>query len=185
MKQLCGSFGTHAPSSGQFVRRVTAKRNEIRHLLGIDIIPLADFCRTNSGDLACAHRENDRRIVGCELKRVAVTACHDSRSATALLSRDRGGEEIIRLVARRFRIGKAARSNKFRQNIELFNQCVVKLAFTLIRRKSLVSVSRNSQCIPADKHGARMLLLVEPQQEVCTSHSAEGWISEGRDRRDA
>jgi hypothetical protein len=112
------------------------------------------------------HRENDRRALGRQLKRITVPACHESRSATALLRRYRGGEEIIRLVPRRFRIRKPARRDKFRQSIELFDQCVVELTPALVCGKFLVAVSGRGQRIPTNEHATRTLCLVESQQKV-------------------
>ncbi len=62
----------------------------------------------------------------------------DQRSAAAaLLGGDRGGEEIIGLVARRLCVGEAAGGHEFRQRIELLEQSVVELAPALIGRKPL------------------------------------------------
>ena len=75
-----------------------------------------------------------------KLERVAVTA-RDEDSTTALLFfGGSGGKKIIRLETRRFRILKAASSNKLRQPLKLLKQGVVELASALVCGKFLMPV---------------------------------------------
>ena len=58
-------------------------------------------------------------LIRRELKRVAVAARDDRRTAAPLFVCHRGGKEVVRLVARRLGKGEPARRNKLRQYIEL------------------------------------------------------------------
>ena len=78
----------------------------------------------------------------------------------------RGRKKIIRLEARRFRILKAACGNKFRKSIKLLKQGVVEFASALVGGKFLMPIGGGFQRIPRDKHGARLLISVEPQQHI-------------------
>ena len=53
-----------------------------------------------------------------------------------------GGEKIIRLEARRFRILKTAGGNKFRQHLKLLDHGVIELTATLVSRKFLMPIGR-------------------------------------------
>ncbi|MGZ8367493.1 MAG: hypothetical protein ACXWVK_02005, partial [Rhodoplanes sp.] len=68
----------------QFVGRIAAQRDEIRHLLGIDAVSRADLGGTDARHLACAHRVQDGRALGGELEGVAIAACDEDGSAPSL-----------------------------------------------------------------------------------------------------
>jgi hypothetical protein len=50
LHQLSGSFRTFSDSARQFVGRIAVERNEVRHLLGINAIPLLDLFRLDARD---------------------------------------------------------------------------------------------------------------------------------------
>jgi len=78
----------------------------------------------------------------------------------------RSGEEVVRLVARRLRIGKAALRNELRQHVELVHQLGVEDAAALVSRERPVAISRGDEGVPADQHRTGLLLRVEPQQKI-------------------
>jgi hypothetical protein len=63
-----------------------------------------------------------------ELKRIPIAARHQCRTASTLLSSNRGGEKVVRLVSRGFGVRKPKRGDKFRQDIQLFNQIIIELS---------------------------------------------------------
>ena len=95
----------------------------------------------------------------------------------SLLWRQRGGEKIVGLETRRFRILKAAGGHKFRQHLKLLEQGVVEFASALIGRKVLMPVGRHFQRVPGDQHRARLLLAVEPQQHIGKAEDGAGRLA--------
>src|SRR5882757_6884439 len=92
-----------------------------------------------------------------------MTRCKSQRileRAAAVCDRD--------LSSRRCRVRrrKSARGDKFRQSIELLEQCVVELTPALVGGQSLVTVSGHGQRVPANERGTRTLRLVKSQQKV-------------------
>src|SRR4029079_15740700 len=124
-QQARRSFWPDTVSAREFVGGITAKRDEIWYLFGLDPIPLAHFPRTDTGELARAHGLNDGGLVRSELEGVAVAAGDKDGSAAPLFCGCGAGEEIVRLVARRLGIGKTARTHQKRQIVELFQQLIV------------------------------------------------------------
>ena len=112
------------------------------------------------------HRLQDGRGRRGELKGIAVAARHDRGAAAPLLGRDGSGQEIVGLVAGRLGIGEAAGRDELRQDRQLLDDLVVELAPALIGRERLVPVGRRIERVPADQHRARLLGVVEPQQEI-------------------
>ena len=156
------------------IGRVSAQSDEIRDLLGVDTISRANFGGTNPGHLT---RTNGKRIIGVlgrKLEHVAIAACDENGAAPALFLGNRGGNEIVGLVTRCFGCRKAAGSHEPRQEIELLDQIIVELASALISRKLLVAVSRRLQSVPTDKHCARLLLPIEPHQEIRETKDSTG-----------
>ena len=81
-------------------------------------------------------------VVGGEgrLERIAIAASNEDDTPGLLFLSGSGGEEIIRLEARLFRILKATGGNEFRQRLELLDHGVVEFATTLIGRKLLMPI---------------------------------------------
>ena len=84
--------------------------------VGIDAVALAHLGRADARHLARAHRIEDRRALGRELERVAVAARDQHGAAAPLFGRDRGGKEIVGLVAGAFGIRETAGGDEFRQH---------------------------------------------------------------------
>ena len=101
-----------------------------------------------------------------ELKRVAVAARYDRRTTAPVFLRDRRRQKIVCLIAWRLRIGEPACRDELRQDVELIHQLGVKVATALVAFERPVAVGRRVERVPADQHGSRLLLLVEPQQEI-------------------
>src|SRR5262249_12622567 len=73
-QQVGGALWTNTARPGQLVGRVTAQRDEIRHLPGIDAIALPHLRGTDARHFAGADRIEDCRSFRSELKGVAVAA---------------------------------------------------------------------------------------------------------------
>jgi hypothetical protein len=109
----------------------------------------------------------DGRPVRRQLKRIAIAARDDGASIPALfLTRDRGGEEIVCLVACCLGVGEAAGADEIGQDVELLDQLTIEMPAALIIRKELLPVGRRAQRIPADEHGARTFALVKAQEKI-------------------
>src|SRR4029077_3407579 len=157
------------PQSGdprQPVGWIAAQRDELRNPRGIDAVELASLRRPDPRDLAGANRIKNGRAGRGKLERISVAAGDQRAAAAPFFGGDRRGEEIIGLVARGLRIGKAARGDELRQHLELLEQCVVEFAAALIGGKLLVPISGRVQRVPANEHGPRLLRPVESQQHV-------------------
>ena len=113
-------------------------------------------------------------LAGRQLERVAIAAGDQHRAATTLFSRGRGGEKIVGLVTGLLGIGEAAGGDELRDNGELFNDLVIEFAAALISRKCFMAVGRLLVGVPADQHGARPFLAVEPQQQVGETENGAG-----------
>jgi hypothetical protein len=83
-QQIGCALGPDTCRAREPVRGVAAQGDEVRHLLGIDAIALADFLRTDTRRLSRAQGIEDRRALRGELECVAVAA-RDKRNAAALL----------------------------------------------------------------------------------------------------
>ena len=153
---------------------VSAQRDEIRDLLGVNSISRADFIGTNPSHFARANGEKNGGFIGRKLEHVAIAACDEHRATPARFSGDRGGDEIVGLVTGCLDSRKAAGSHESRQDVELLEQIVVEFASALIGRKLLVTIGRHVQSIPTDEHRARLLLAVEPQQEIRETEDRTG-----------
>ena len=92
-----------------------------------------------------------------QLKGVAVATGDDHCAAMPLFLSHRSGEEVVRLVARRLRIGKAALRNELRQHVELVHQLGVEDAAALVSRERPVAISRGVEGVPADQHRTGLL----------------------------
>jgi hypothetical protein len=79
------------PDSGrarQFVRRVTAERDKVRHLLWINAIPLLDLFGPDAREFAAPRRVQDSRAWRNELEGISITAGDYGSAACTLLSGD-------------------------------------------------------------------------------------------------
>ena len=88
-----------------------------------------------------------------------------------------GGEEVVRLVAVHLRGGEAHRFDELRRQVELLEQVGVEHAPGLVRGERLVAVGRHRQRVPRDEHGARPLLLPEPDEQVADAVEQPGRTS--------
>ncbi len=84
----------------------------------------------------------------------------------ALLERHARGEEVVGLVAVRFRRREAHRLDELRRQVELVEQLLVELAPGLVGGQSRVPVGRHGERVPGGEHGARRLFLPEPDQQA-------------------
>ena len=108
--------------------------------MGFDAIALAHLSWTDAHHLARANGEENGGQIRCELKCVAVAAYHKHRILVALFRPHRGGQKIIRFIARGLGVDEAARRDELRQDIELFDQRVIKLPAALVRGELFVAV---------------------------------------------
>ena len=110
--------------------------------------------------LAGAHRLQDHRSVRRQLEGVAVAARYDRGAATPFFLHDRGSEEVVGLVSGRLCGGEPAGGDELRHDIELIEQLGVEDAPALIAFEGAVPVSWRVERIPADEHGAGLILRV-------------------------
>ena len=107
------------------VRGVAAQGDEIRNLYWIDAISRPNLVWTCARHLARADGVEDDGAIGGKLKCVAVAARDEDGAPSPFFFCGSGGEKIVCLEAWRFRILKAAGSDKFRQDLKLLDQSVV------------------------------------------------------------
>src|ERR1051325_7297531 len=166
-QDVCGLLGPDARGAGELVRRVSAERDEVRYLLGVDPVTLAHLVRADPRQLGdAANRLQDRRPFTRELERVAVRGGDERRAAALLLEHDRGREEGVRFITRRLGMGEPGRAAQLRQHLELLEERLVEDAPALVRLERLVAVGRVAERIPADQNRARLLRLPEPKEHV-------------------
>jgi hypothetical protein len=171
--QLSGALWPDSGCARQVVRGIAAERNEVRHLVWIDAVSLPDLFRPNARDFAAPRRIEDRCTRRGELKRIPIAARHQCGAACTLLSGNCGGEKVVRLVPRGFGVRKPKRGDKFGQDVQLLNQIIIELSPALISGKHFVAFRRRLQGVPSDNDRARLLIRVEPQQEIGEAeHSA-------------
>ena len=142
LHQLSGALWPDSGSAGQFVRGITAERNEVRHLVWIDAVSLPDLLRPDARYFPAPRRVQDRRARRGELKRIPIAARHQCRAACTLLSSNRGGEKVVRLVPWGLGVRKPKRGDKFRQDTQLLNQVIIELSPVLIRGNISVALAR-------------------------------------------
>ena len=140
MQQSRSAGCANAWCAWHLVRGVAAQGDEIRNLLGIDAIPRTNLGGTNTRDLASADGVEDAGAIGGKLKCVTVPARNEDSAPSPFFFGGSGGEKIIRLEARRFRILEAAGGNNFRQHLKLLEQGIVKLASALIGGEFLMPI---------------------------------------------
>jgi hypothetical protein len=148
------------------VGRVTAKCDEVGHLLRVDPVTLPHLGRADPGHLAGAHRMQDRGHLRRELEGIPVPAGDERGPASPLFMRDGSCEEIVRLISGGLGICETACRDEVRQILQLVNQLVVELPPTLVSREGGVPIRRAIQGVPADKDGSGQLCLIETQEEV-------------------
>ena len=177
----------------QFVRRIAAQRDEVRHLMRVDSVAFADLGRADARHFAGPHGIEDRRRVRGELERVAVAA-RDQHGPVPLLFRgDGGGEKIVSLVAGALGGLEAAGLHELRQHIQLFDDGIVEFAPALIRG-ILFGAGRSERPACPIRPGPRAG--APPDRGAAACWRSRGWrrrafrhraecFSEARDRRDA
>ena len=100
LEQRCRGLRPDAARARDLVGRVAAEGDEVRHLLGLDVVALAHLGGPDPRELAHpAHGLQDRDVVGDELERVAVGGRHERGAAGGSLRGDGGGEEVVGLEA--------------------------------------------------------------------------------------
>ena len=95
--------------------------DKVGDLCGIDAIARAYFRGSDTRQFAGSNGLYDGRPAGGELIAVAVTTCHDARSAKALFARDGGREKIIGFIAGSLGAREAAGGHEPRQDIQLLD----------------------------------------------------------------
>ena len=162
LQQHSGRLRADATCAGNLVRRIAAKRNEVRHLDGVDAVTLTHLGRSDSSHPAAAPDglENRRALAG-ELERIAIGRRYERRPATQLLLCHSRGQEVVRLIARSLATDDSRGSDQSGQQVELLEDVVVELSTRLIALQQRVAVGRDKERVPCDDDGPR--LLVEPQ----------------------
>jgi hypothetical protein len=89
-----------------------------------------------------------------------------TRTRTSRRLRDRGGEEVVGLVAWSLGIGEAAGGDEFGERLELVDELRIEVAAALIGGEEALPVGRRAQRVPADQDRARPLAFVEAEQDV-------------------
>ena len=82
-QQLRGAFWPDPGRARQFVRRITAERNEVRHLVWINAISLPDLFGPDAREFATPRRVEDRRARRGELKGIPIATGHQGGATTA------------------------------------------------------------------------------------------------------
>jgi hypothetical protein len=98
-QQLSGAFRTDPGRARQFVGRVTAERDKVRHLLWIDAISLPDLFGPYAREFATPRRVQDTRAWRGELKGIPVAASHKGwNRLRAPQRRPRRRESLLRTL---------------------------------------------------------------------------------------
>jgi hypothetical protein len=92
---LSGALGTGPRGARQFVGWIAAKRDEVRHLLRLNAIPLPNLVRPDARDSAGSHWVEDCRAWRGELKLIPIAARHQCGAASALFGSNCGGKKVI------------------------------------------------------------------------------------------
>ena len=167
MQDLRRPLWPHARGAGQLVRRVAAQRDEVGHLLRLDVVALANLVGPDPRELAhAAGRRENRHGLGRKLERIAVRGDDERRPALLLRRRHGRSQEVVRLVARRLAGREAQRAHELGQHRELLEQRGVEHAAALVAVECFVPVRRNLERVPADDDAPRLLRVPEPRQEV-------------------
>src|SRR5204863_8852760 len=142
-----------ARRTGEPVRGVTAKGDEIRNLLRLDPVALPYLGGADPRKLGDAsHGLEDRRPLARELEGVAVGSGHKRQPAPLLLGSDRRREEVVGLVPRPLRAGEPHRLDELWEQGELLDELGVEHAPALVRVEGLVTVRRDLQRVPGDEY---------------------------------
>jgi hypothetical protein len=88
--------------------------------------------------------------------------------------RNRGGEKIVGFVARALCVGETAGGYELWNCRELLDHVIVERAPALIGRECFMAIGRRFVGVPSDQHGARLLLAIEPQQEIGETQNGTG-----------
>src|SRR6185503_17585698 len=96
-KDGSGAFRTDPRRARNFVRWVTAQRDEIGHLFRFDTVSRRYRRWPDAKHFAAASRLKDRRPGRGELKRIAIAGGDDGGAAALFLSRNGSGEKVIGL----------------------------------------------------------------------------------------
>jgi hypothetical protein len=116
-QQLSGPFWPDSSGARQFVRRVTAERDEVRYSLWINAITLPHLLGPDAREFTAPRRVQNRCVRRGELKGISITAGYYGSAACALLSGDCGGEKVVRLEPWGFGGCKPKGGDKLGQNI--------------------------------------------------------------------
>ena len=158
-----GGLRPDAGRTGDVVGRVAAQRDEVRHLCGVDAVPLAHLGRPDPDERAAARGLEDSHAVADELERVAVGGGDEHGAVPA---RGGGREEVVRLVAVALRGREAERLDERGHGRELLEERLVEHATGLVGGEGLVPVGRRLERVPGDEHRRRLLGVPQPQQVV-------------------
>src|SRR5919109_3365540 len=153
--------------TGNPVRWVAAKGDEVRYLSGLDPVSLPHLRRPDASQLRdAAHRRDDHGLVARQLEQVSVRRDDDRGAAAPLLVPNGRGDEVVRLVPVGLRSREPERFDELRQQVELLQQRRLEDPSRLVLLERLVPVGRRGQRVPADEHRARLLHLPEPDEHV-------------------
>jgi hypothetical protein len=162
-----GAAGPDPGSTGDPVRGVAPKGDEVRHLLGIHAVALAHLVRPHALQLGhAALRMEDRGSLRRELEKVTVVREDEHRSIALLLGVHSGCEEVVRFVPGCLRPRKAERLDQLRQAVELIGQVTRKIAPGLVLGQKLVAVRRDGEGVECDENSSRFLGLPRPDEHV-------------------
>ena len=109
-----------------------------------------------------------------QLKRVPVAARDQSLPFAPRLLGNGCGKEVVGFIARRFGIGEATGSDKFREDVQLLDQLVIKLTAALVGREQRPAIGWRAERVPPHEHGAGPLAFVQPQQKIGEADDSAG-----------
>ena len=131
-EQVGGRLRTDAPCARDSVGRVAAQCDEVRHLVGLDAVALDHSAGPMRERAAAALWLQDRRVLACELERVAVAARDERVTPLRLLLGDGRGKEVVGLVAIGLRDRESHRLAQLWGEIELLEQVGRELPAALV-----------------------------------------------------
>lgn len=165
-QQACGRLCPNPTRARKLVGGVASQRDEIRHLTGIDAVPLVHLSWSDPGHFAGTHRMEDGGQLRGELERIAIAARDQRQTALALFPPNGSGKKVISLVSSGLGVREATGGNEGGQESKLLDQLVIEMAAGLVGRKGTTPVGRCLQRVPADHNSSRPLLGVEAQKHI-------------------
>ncbi len=167
LEELGGGLGADPFEARDLVRAIAAQGFKVRNLFGEDSHSFDDLLRPNAIQIdSPLLRTEDENAVVDELERVFV-GCEDQTLAATCQFKGRGrGNEVVGFVTRMLGRAESKGLTKLREHAELLLDLRVKHPATLVSRPKGVAIGRNSQGVPGNENGARLLFLKDEEQPV-------------------